>query len=599
MDVMPDRLSQERDLRVAPSIIARSAVSSTIGDSDVELARGMQTFAIVAGVITFASFIIVYLAELLAVEPAWSQVDYVREFGEAIAQGLLAIGAYRVARSPRYGAHAKLLVGGALYAMVAFISTCYDVYYLEYNNFALNPSWVATLVLLYALLVPAKTRHHAMMAGAASAALPAGLLLYYGAGQYTEPFGSLAGKGVAASVPTWLCALVSIFVVRRAERHRARLARMKANLKMLGSYALIAKIGEGGMGEVWVGCHEFLARPAAIKVIRPSLRQRSMASSGNSGAHEVTLARFAREARVTSRLTSPHTVRLFDYGQADEESFYYVMELLDGMDVESIVRRYGPMPEERVRHLLIQACDALHEAHESDLIHRDVKPANVLVCKKGGIVDFVKVLDFGLVIDAVTAVSPSHDARLTQQGVVQGTPTYMSPEQALGREALDRRTDVYALACVGYFMLTGSDLFRGETTMEVLMKHIQDAPTPPSKRYPDNPISAPFEAILMRCLEKERARRPATAAELGDLLQELSLPRPWRQTEARAWAEAHPIYGRHAHHFTHGARGCDDPAADPTVETPRGLPDTGGGAVTNTPNALPHTTARLLPRRFH
>jgi serine/threonine-protein kinase len=300
----------------------------------------------------------------------------------------------------------------------------------------------------------------------------------------------------------------------------------------LGSYRLVERLGQGGMGEVWRAKHRLLARPAAIKLVRPSL-----AGSAGSGDYEQVLRRFEREAQVTAELRSPHTVELWDFGVADEGGFYYVMELLDGLDLDALVRRYGPLPPERAIHLIRQVCHSLAEAEERGLVHRDIKPANIFVCRYGGDHDFVKVLDFGIVKGAKAA---SLDTMLeTAETKVQGTPAFIAPEQALGQADIDHRADIYATGCVLYWLLTAALVFTSDTAMGLLVHHAHTQPTPPSGRG-ELPIPPVLDALVMSCLAKRPADRPQSARELSHQLAGISsaLDR-WTDERAHAWWSAH------------------------------------------------------------
>jgi serine/threonine-protein kinase len=297
----------------------------------------------------------------------------------------------------------------------------------------------------------------------------------------------------------------------------------------LGSYRLVERLGRGGMGEVWKATHQMLARPAAIKFIRPE------AIAGENAADaQLILRRFELEARSTAGLTSVHTVNLYDFGVTDEGDFYYVMELLDGLDCEELVRRFGPIPPARAIHLLRQVCQSLEEAHGKGLIHRDVKPANIYVCRSGLSTDFVKVLDFGLV--AHSGPPPSQDLRLTQPDQTIGTPQYMPPELALG-QSVDPRADLYALGCVAYWLTTGRPVFEGQNFYEVVAHHLHAAPDPPSHHVPGLP--AAWDELVLACLEKDPARRPQSARELEHRLRDLSLEGGWQDEQADAWWARH------------------------------------------------------------
>ena len=293
----------------------------------------------------------------------------------------------------------------------------------------------------------------------------------------------------------------------------------------VGSYRLVTPLGSGGMGQVWLGRHRLLARPAAVKLIRHDSRP--------GLAEEQLVRRFQREAQVTAGLRSPHTVQLYDFGVNDSGSFYYVMELLEGLDLHQIVSRFGPQPAERVTMLLRQACRSLAEAHQHGLVHRDIKPANLFVTRLGSEYDYLKVLDFGIVKD-----QPGQDATiLTNEGILQGTPAFMAPELVSGG-GVDGRTDLYSLGCTVYWALTGQLLFQANTPAQMLLHHVQTRPVPPSE-VSELPIPRDLEAILMMCLEKDPARRPSSALELDARLARVSCEPVWTDENARAWWDAH------------------------------------------------------------
>jgi eukaryotic-like serine/threonine-protein kinase len=306
------------------------------------------------------------------------------------------------------------------------------------------------------------------------------------------------------------------------------LRKQVAEANELGQYILEEKIGGGGMGEVWRARHRLLIRPAAIKLIRPQM----------SGDPELLLRRFEREARATAALKSPHTVQLYDFGSTDDGRLYYVMELLDGLDLDTLVRQYGPVPAERVVHLLRQVCSSLQDAHLNGLVHRDIKPANVVVSRAGTTFDFAKVLDFGLVkLD--TAGKPGDGAvNLTIEGSASGTPAFMAPEVVLGATDTDHRVDLYALGCVGYWLLTGKLVFSGKSAVEVMFHHAHTPAPKPSTRS-ELPIPAPLEGLVMDCLEKDPTRRPASAEAVGTRLDAVSLDASWTVERAERWWATH------------------------------------------------------------
>lgn len=281
------------------------------------------------------------------------------------------------------------------------------------------------------------------------------------------------------------------------------------------------------MGEVWRARHRMLARPAAIKLIRPSFAR--------AGVSDEAVRRFEREAQVIARLRSPHTVELFDFGIADDGAFYYVMELLDGLDADSLLRRFGPTPPERAIYILRQVCHSLSEAQSCGLVHRDIKPANIFICRYGEEYDFVKVLDFGIVRAARDHADTSPVQ--TRENAIQGTPAFIAPEQAMGAD-LDGRADIYATGCVAYWLLTGQFVFTAETAMGLLLQHAQAPPVPPSART-DLPIPTALDDLVLCCLAKDPANRPQSARELSLRLAEVEGASAWTQDRAREWWMSH------------------------------------------------------------
>jgi serine/threonine-protein kinase len=299
----------------------------------------------------------------------------------------------------------------------------------------------------------------------------------------------------------------------------------------LGSYRLEQRLGQGGMGEVWRASHRLLARPAAIKLIHSS-----MPGNGNGTSLDMR-RRFEREAQVIAQLRSPHTVTLFDFGVAEEGSFYYVMELLDGIDADTLIRRFGPVPAERVVHIVRQMCHSLSEAEWCGLVHRDIKPANIFLCRYGEDHDFVKVLDFGLA-KVVRDASSEAQATITRPNLIQGTPAFIAPEQALGATDVDARADIYATGCVAYWLLTGQLVFTAETPMQLLLAHAQTRPEPPSART-EMPIPQELERVVLSCLAKNRNDRPKSARDLLQQLDAIALQQPWTAARAREWWQMH------------------------------------------------------------
>ena len=270
--------------------------------------------------------------------------------------------------------------------------------------------------------------------------------------------------------------------------------------------------------QVYLAEHQLLKRPCAIKLIRPE-------KAGDPRA----LARFEREVRATARLSHWNTVEIFDYGHAQDGTFYYVMEFLPGMNLAQIVKSHGPMPAERIVHLLRQTCEGLREAHRAGLIHRDIKPGNIFAAERGGLHDVAKLLDFGL----VKPVATEDALELTTDGAIAGSPLYMSPEQALGDERPDARSDVYSLGAVAYYLATGHAPFEADKPLKVIFAHQHEAVVPPTQHVPDLP--ADLEQVILRCLEKAPENRFPNAEELAHALADLESADRWGEDEAARW----------------------------------------------------------------
>ena len=392
---------------------------------------------------------------------------------------------------------------------------------LDTHSGFLGLSWVAVWVVLFTIVVPTTPHRAALVALASVSAVPVvlGLMMATGIASRTlqpvEFFFGLVFPYLLVACMAWVGARVVFHLGTEVKRARE-----------LGSYRLEEKLGEGGMGEVWRARHRMLARPAAIKLIRPAL-----ADDQRAGVSVLAISRFEREAQAIARLRSPHTIDLFDFGIADDGACYYVMELLEGLDADALVRRGGPIPPERVVHLLRQICHSLSEAQSHGLVHRDIKPANIFLCRYGEDYDFVKVLDFGLV-HAVRDVADTPEVT-TREDTILGTPAFMSPEQATGEE-VDGRADIYATGCVAYWLLTGQLVFTAQSEMGVLVQHAQAPPTPPSVRV-NLPIPRALEDLVLSCLAKNPAHRPQSARELSQRLAELDGANPWTQDRAREW----------------------------------------------------------------
>ncbi len=321
-----------------------------------------------------------------------------------------------------------------------------------------------------------------------------------------------------------LASLVILLYSYRQVMWRRRLTEAELKARQLGQYQLVEKIGEGGMGVVYKAHHALLRRETALKLLTPDK------------ADPISIQRFEREVRLTCRLMHPNTIQIFDYGHTPEGIFYYAMEYLDGLNLAEFVEGYGPQPEGRVVNLLIQVCESLAEAHASGLIHRDIKPANIFVTDRGGVPDMVKVLDFGLVRPVLSPDGAAVDA--ADREIMAGTPSYMSPEAVENAANTDARSDLYSVGAVGYYLLTGQNVFDGETIAEICRKRMEEKPVPPTARV-GRPICPHLEAAILRCLERDPKARPQSAHELIGLLAASPRIADWNVEQRAAWWVAH------------------------------------------------------------
>ena len=383
-------------------------------------------------------------------------------------------------------------------------------------------SWIAVLILVYSMIAPASPRRMLLASLGAALMDPLAFAIAARAGSPTPPL-------IVIIVMTWP-SIACAFVAMVPSRVLQRIGRRLREAQDLGSYHLIEPLGTGGMGEVWRARHRLLARDAAIKLVRPELLGASTALETKS-----VLRRFEREAQATAMLNSPHTIQVFDFGVTEDGAFYYVMELLTGRDLESLVREFGPLPASRAIYLLRQVAHSLADAHARGLVHRDIKPANIYVCRMGLEYDFAKVLDFGLV---KMKQSRHTDTLSTIEHTTTGTPAYMAPETILGDAEVDRRADVYALGCVAYFLLTGQLVFEADTSMKVLMHHLNTPPIPPSQRT-ELPIPREIDELVLACLQKDPARRPQNAGELFRMAHNCHASEGWNADAAEAWWQTH------------------------------------------------------------
>jgi serine/threonine-protein kinase len=426
---------------------------------------------------------------------------------------------------------------GVAFEIVAAYSIAISTYWGVYRGLAYEPehltiiglSFVAPWIMFYTIVIPNQPKKALLAATLAATSVPVALVLsarYGGSTIRLDPGGWITVVVVPYALivlTAWIGARV-VFKLGTAVR----------KAREMGSYRLVERLGQGGMGEVWRAKHRMLARPAAIKLVRPDVL--GVLGTVDDEQRRQVLGRFEREAQTTAQMRSPHTIELYDFGVTDDGTFYYVMELLDGFDLETLITRFGPLPPERAIYLLCQACDSLAEAHASSLIHRDIKPANIYVCRYGRSTDFVKVLDFGLVKLSQEDVSGVLD--VTAEHGPGGTPAYTAPEQAAGDGHVDGRADIYALGCVAYWLVTGQLVFDARGGLEMVAHHIRTIPTPPSERT-ELDVSRELDDVILSCLEKDPDRRPQTADELAQRLAACETGARWTPLRAQEWWDVH------------------------------------------------------------
>ncbi len=365
-------------------------------------------------------------------------------------------------------------------------------------------TWLALEAVILSILANTAIPALVPEVGAYWASLPARTALF-------ERAWRVVGAGLIAGV--------SILV----SRNLYSLHRTAHRARRLGNYLIERELGRGGMGQVFVARHALICRPTAVKVLEAP-----------DGDRQLGLARFEREVQLSASLTHPNTITIFDFGRTADDTFYYAMEYLEGLDLQNMVERFGPLPAERVVFLLTQTLGSLGEAHRRGIVHRDVKPSNIFVTQRGGLLDFVKVLDFGL----ARRIEQADESGLTKTGMVFGTPRYIAPESVYGQQRTDARSDLYNVGGVAYWLLTGRPLFEASSSLDLIIDHVKTTPSPPSV-VTELPVPADLDAIVMKCLEKDPPDRFQTAEELLAALHGVPFSEPWTQERARDWWDLH------------------------------------------------------------
>jgi eukaryotic-like serine/threonine-protein kinase len=466
---------------------------------------------------------------------------------------LLLRGAPRSSRFVRSVELLTLFVGTGAFSSLAMVMD------LTASPDMVARTTVSYVLLVYAVYVPSTARRTLIVAALMTVPLLTSIFIAFSAWDpalYDPPaatwpkgkVGDMAYLATTVSAILWAIAVAMAVAFSHAVHGLRKAVR---DIKRLGQYTLEKKLGEGGMGVVYRASHAMLRRPTAIKLLLPDR------------AGKAALLRFEREVQRTAMLTHPNTVTVFDYGRTTDGVFYYAMELLEGASLDEIVDVDGPQPAERVIHLLAQAAASLAEAHDAGLIHRDVKPGNILVVDRGGISDLVKVVDFGLVKDISGKASGEAPAEptLTMANSITGTPLYMAPETVVAPETVDARADLYALGAVGYWLLTGTHVFNGTSIVEVCAHHLHSTPEPPSIRLRAS-VPADLEAVILACLAKRPEERPASAHVLRERLAGCGAASVWTNARAAEW------WAAHRHQLRSGGAEASEPSRAEDIRSP-------------------------------
>ncbi len=442
--------------------------------------------------------------------------------GVYIVNGLASVAVHIASRNPGISHRTILHLGLAYEVVMCFVvSIGFPWADLRTGSGLPDVTWTSIMIVAFPLLIPTPPGRTLIAALAAASTAPLGLLILQAGGATAV----VARDLIEVSLTPLFCVVLAYGASRVVYGLNVDVARAKE----MGSYRLVELLGSGGMGDVWRAEHKLLARPAAVKLIG----DKTLVAEGSPGP---ALRRFEREAQATANLDSPHTIDVYDFGATQSGSFYYAMELLNGLDLERLVKEFGPVSPERAVHILRGVCHSLAEAHRCGLIHRDIKPTNIFVCRKDLDYDFVKVLDFGLV--KATVADTGETQNLTAHGVIVGTPAFLPPEMALGDGEIDGRADLYALGCVAYWLLTGMQVFEADTPVGLALHHVQTDP-PRLSEHTEIEVPGQLEELVRVCLAKDRAARPEDASELARRLSAIPLQEAWTPERAKSWWKMH------------------------------------------------------------
>jgi len=515
----------------APTVLLANPSAQPAVETRLELLDVLATTAharlralALIGLVTFASgsLLALTLPALLG-RPPWEQAVMA---GMCAFLSLVSLATWMFAKRARPAATTIITVGLA-YVVIAALA-------MALTEVAIGPRAAADYdgvpglciwIVLFPLIIPCLPGQALVAALLCAAMLPISYQVFVWLGREPSDTASL----IRWFAPGFFCAGVAWAAAWVFGRLAGDVARSRREVRELGAYRLIERLGQGGMGEVWLAHHRLLPRQAALKFVRPSEDQRSDPAMVQDLAR-----RFEREAKAIAMLRSPNTIQLYDFGLSPDGDLFYAMELLDGYDLETLITRFGPLPEARVCRILEQVCLSLGEAHRAGLVHRDVKPGNIMLCHLGEEPDVVKVLDFGLV-GAAHAAAPVLGSAHGATGFA-GTPGYIAPELIFGKATAAPASDLYGVGAVAYWLLTGTTVFPGADGNEDLVAHSMDAPQSPSQRL-GRPIDARLEALVLSCLAKRPQDRPSSAMVLRDRLRQLGLAQGWDDLQARGWWE--------------------------------------------------------------
>lgn len=520
LDALPRELTPQTASGDSSSEQSQAAPVAVVEGAGPELTRETETLLRrrlrIAAILLFAGFVVFLIKFIVYSDPACPMPTGFLVFHTMVTAvlGLMSVLlCHRCSIPLRYLRPAELIVFGLPAAYFLNVQYLVTLESCRTGRVEFIEGFWLVLMYTYALFIPNTLGRAAVVIGLL-AATPLGLTLYM---RWTFP--------EVAEWVTWdtfsgitllfiMSAVGSVFGVDTI----GTLRREAFEARQVGQYRLKQRIGAGGMGEVYLAEHQLMKRPCVIKLIRP-----------DRAGDPKTLARFQREVRATAKLSHWNTIEIFDYGSTDSGTFYYVMEYLPGMSLVELVNRYGPMPPERVVHLVRQVCDALSEAHAAGLIHRDIKPGNIFAALRGGVHDVAKLLDFGL----VKPIIDEQAIHLTADGAITGSPLYMSPEQAVGDGDPDARSDIYSLGAVTYFLLAGRPPFTANKPLKILFAHAHDKVVPPSKHHEG--IPADLERIVLQCLAKKPDDRFPDAATLAEALDACEAAGRWTRHDAARW----------------------------------------------------------------